>query len=496
MNIVLSLLVMISVLPLKCFAISVDSSDLEARFGCSKQAILADLVNNNRHTNAAICSDFAEVSKLLGAANGNVEKAIARAGILDSEDNPYTDQCNRLKKAAQQFSSTITIKAVSQGDYLKCSRTRLSCDFNRAPLNPICGILNGACDKIQDAADKIDGNVVDFSCLREVFTNVADIKTSFSEQKSIGGVCREQTVSLTDDNDDIGLAFSGIEVDASTRTVDGVTTEFVEYKSSNSSSYKSICQRNGGRFVEINLRATCRGYTISSSQQSSEVQLVVANRPRCYGLDCTASDDVGLFEDYTLRDTEKLWEDQTTNTLYVCQGESTKGTISICREETAAIGEALLLRSTSQAIVPDVQQKQRSLLFFKVDISGEKVVKYLNATTEATAYQEACVNRDGEYSVADDFVLQCEKVRVGGKGRTEEALQFDMLGLPVCLGVSCTEAKDSAAAVALLGAEQLKAAGSLSTSDDYEWICTSGASALSSLLLPLVGAVAAFLSLF
>lgn len=471
---------------------------VEARFGCREGTVLAEEINSLRDmgANTFLCQNYRFVVRDLVRAQGNVEAAISASGFLDSQ-LPATDQtiesreseCSGLTRIVRPSGRGFFRLGIwtepGEGTYSACPGTIYQCAISGSVLDDVRerdypeASITPAITRLID----LQSIVVDHNCLREVYNDVANTREAFNQQTSISATCREQTSSLKV-NAELRQAFSDVDVIARTRVVDEVATDFVEYQN-NSSSYANICRSNGGTFAELDLRAVCRGWTTRSFEgQVLEVELVVTGRPRCYGIDCTLSDDVGLFEELTLRETERMWERDMPNTFWACQGQLVADdNFSVCREETTTIGESAVLRSTNAAIVPDVEQRRGAFLFFwTVDIDGEKLATFLNSSGVTMPYEEACVENGGTFSVADDFVLECEQRRRGGGSRVQERLEFAVSGFPVCLSPACNGSSDSDGAEATLIVEKLEQVDALSRTDDFEWFCvhTSGTFSLMS----------------
>lgn len=439
-----------NVFPLTCLAnnFDFDSRFLETRLGCSELSILAEEVarrDNRPQRSQPFCADFRTISEEL--AKGSVEEALG--------GNPFG--------LSDSSRFVIRVRAPTTGERFAC------------PLEP------------RQSSRSTDA--VDFRCLRQTFNNVIEIQDSFTELTEINSVCQAHTVSLRN-NAGLGSAFSEIEVDMTVLTVDETGTQFVEYRETSASSYRRLCASNGGTFVNLSLRATCRGWRNPPTRQDPvlEREVIVVNRPRCYGIDCSVDDNIGLFQEYTLRETERQWENEMPGTFWVCRGDmidETDETLRICSEETVTIDKAQqVVLSTAQAIYSEVQPKQGTFLFFwQVNIEGAKVVQFLSETEKVEMYEEACVDSGGNYRVADAFVVSCRRVRVLGSKteEVEETMQFDLLGLPVCLGGSCI-ADDIDLAQGWLAARRLEQVGLLSsTSAVFEWRCTTSGSTSTAL---------------
>lgn len=311
-------------------------------------------------------------------------------------------------------------------------------------------------------------------------------------QSPINDACQEQTLSL-EENSSLRSAFLEIEVDISAQTVNDTTSELVEYQTSE--EYRDMCQSSGGTFVGIALRAVCNttrivsscvGFICTTREQTLEVDMVVMNRPRCYGAACAASNNIGLFQEYTLRETEQLWKSQVSATNWVREGD-----LIGCSAESFALSETEALKWISRDIVPEIQPKQCTILFWDISVEGEQVVLFPGETAETVLYEETCMNSDGQYIVAEDFALRCEQVRVGGGTRVDKTRQFDVVGLPVCLSISCTTPEDIDAFAVWLGVERLqRVEQALSSSTEFEWRCVSEAFALAPLIRSFIAAVA------
>lgn len=321
-------------------------------------------------------------------------------------------------------------------------------------------------------AQELQRNVlsVDPTCLREVINAVSVFQDGFNDASDI---CQKQTISL-ELNSELRNAFDAIEVVATSQEENGMTAGLAEYLDTTPSSYESVCQGNGGTHVQLNLQAVCRGWKIASASagvvEEYDAKFVVGNRPRCYGVGCTPSDDVGLLEQFTLRETERKWEMKIPNTFWVCQGKlvntEDQSDFGVCAAETAAIGEVSVVDSTNNAILPEVNnRKETSFFFFSKDVKDEYVATFKTSTSETAAYESKCTETGGSFSTVNgfstvnDLAVQCVGISITAE--VYQTMKFEASDFPVCLGSSCTTLEETEDVETALMTKKLEMASSL-----------------------------------
>lgn len=448
------------------------ASALESVLGCSDDTVLADEINRISGRGFDVGDGFCPgyLDLVDASSRRNLDFFDDIGDLVGDIGDAFDDIGDEAATAVAISVLTATCSANASAKMTETTTTLGGCEIT---VHECTGT---------SLAKVIEG---DADCYEELEENAQAVRAAFtSEQQFTSTTCEDQTAEI-EDNSDILTAFLAYTIQESDHTIDGETTEFAQYASTDN-DYEVQCASNSGSMKVLNINATCKGWA-SSGDPSTEINLIVGSRPRCYGIDCTDEEDESrLFEAYTLRLTESEWMEEDSSIFWVCQGEfvdaaSDATGSSACKVETDVIVEIASVRSTYAAMdEPDSVQNQQQLLGFlwKVDIAGEYIVSYNNGTSDA--YGSECTENGGEFDIEDAFVVKCES-------ENGDSLQYQLSGFPMCSGQTCGGTVSSEireAVVQDIARERLGIADS--------WSCTTTSGAPSKLLTVLIPLLFAF----
>lgn len=336
---------------------------------------------------------------------------------------------------------------------------------------------------------------LDISSGTELFQNRPNPTCALERiQSAVQASCFVMTTQLLEANQEIIRAFTAIENARNERIVqidETITSIFLDYVSSAEidadrvARYRSACQANDGFYEQIEFVATCTE-TDRNNNVVSVDRLTVNDFPRCYSMDCTSAGQsvnqlfaTNLFEEYTLRATERMNEERTGNS-WACTGFTGFGLGEDIEDEVAGDGgtssgsnsdgspfdttlceleNVALERTTEQFMVSTTESGN----FFTRLFSSNFRVDLENAAD----FEASCEMEEGVFKNATDLSIICTQVR-SSTSREQATRTFALENFPVCLGASCA---DTFSAVDLLE-QTLRDSEIIRDSDEFVWTCS------------------------
>jgi hypothetical protein len=331
-----------------------------------------------------------------------------------------------------------------------------------------------------------NGDVTITQCVTKFLNGIVEIQNEFIKHQKlmeISSPCASQTESL-EANPAISNAFQKVTLEQ--HEIGGEAY----YQYSNSSPYKVACQTNGGSYSELDVTLSCKGRRSTSGEVVQTPTLNVANRPRCYGLDCKKTDQDNLFEKYTLRPTEELERQKDPGVVLVCSGTIDKidsggssggggsdggssGGFNVCELQSQNLLEVANIKSTLKAMTPEMSDIKK-LIFFKEGVK----VNFLDNTL-LPAFRDNCAASNGTFNAAPLVFVTCDLKRSGGINTVKESQNFQVDGYPGCYGQDCTIPVDSSL-VAKLFTDKMVSSGLLAPQSGFQWDCTATSGTLRS----------------
>lgn len=329
--------------------------------------------------------------------------------------------------------------------------------------------------RIADDLSNQIGFVSDASCIEDRLQT-----TQFARGNLpflVTDLCVQESVRINS-NANILDAYNGTPSTEQVVVINNNTAAFFfDYSDQDSTGFQGACENNGGKYREIDFRATC-----TESNEEIVERLVVGALPRCYGKEQCANiktHNVALFEELTLRATEELnSETRFPGTSWQCKGNLL--TVDEEIRDAFCDGQIEALRDS-----PDVSEGFTSLM---VNVNKPNVFLRLFTDdrdvgfADSANFRNVCERAGGLY-IEQDVSLPCRRVRTTNN-RLQESATFEATSFPFCLGMKCA----ASSTIPGLFEKNLMDIGELRNSGDTEWTC-SGALGISFRTVGILGSL-------